>query len=271
MSLSPVALITGASEGIGLELARVFAAHGHRLALVARRADRLATLAQEIVAAGGAAPIAIAADLARPEAIDLVAAQIAAAGAQTQFLVNNAGFGLNGAFDAVDAAGQLGMIDLNVRALTALTQRFLPDVKAQRGGLLNVASIAAYAPGPGMAVYYASKAYVLSLTEALHEELRGTGVRVSALCPGPVRTGFQERAGIDGRAVQGAAVLSARATAEAGYEGLMRNRRVVVPGAVNKGLVAALAWFPHAVMLPKIAGRQMRRSAPSAAGQRSGS
>ena len=182
-----LAIVTGASDGIGAELARVFAMRGHDLALVARRADRLEALADEIVAKGAQRrPLVVALDLGEPGAVDALARALDAAGAQAEILVNNAGFGLLGPVETLDAAGQLGMIDLNVRALTALTLRFLPDIVARRGGILNVASIAAFMPGPNFAIYYATKAFVLSFSEALSQELRASGVKVSCLCPGPV-------------------------------------------------------------------------------------
>lgn len=176
-----IALITGASEGLGVEFAKVFAERGHDLALVARRSDRLEALADEIASGGRPRPIVMAKDLARPEAPAELAAALKDAGATVEYLVNNAGYGLNGPFADLPAADQLGMIDLNVRSLTAMAWQFLPDLRAMRGGMINVASIAGFAPGPGMAVYYASKAYVLSLSEALAEELRSDGVRDRAL------------------------------------------------------------------------------------------
>ena len=183
-----VTLITGASSGIGADLARVFAAEGHRLALVARRRERLDALADEIVAAGGTAPVVIPCDLTHPDAGDLIADALASAGVEVDHLVNNAGFGLLGRAVMLERTAQLDMIAVNVRALTDLSLRFSDSLIRHRGGLLNVASVAAYLPGPGMAVYYATKAYVLSFTEALHRELAGHGVRVTALCPGPVPT-----------------------------------------------------------------------------------
>ena len=255
-----IALITGASEGLGVEFAKLFAERGHDLALVARRGDRLEALADEIAARGRPRPIVVALDLSAPDAPGRLAAALTAAGATTEYLVNNAGYGLNGAFADLPVGDQLGMIDLNVRSLTAMARQFLPDLKATRGGMLNVASIAGFAPGPGMAVYYASKAYVLSLSEALSEELRADGVRVTALCPGPVVTGFQARAGMSPKAFAappGAA--SARETARAGYDGLMAGRRVVTPGLVNQALAAGLAWIPHRLTLPQLAARQAKR------------
>ena len=192
-----VTLITGASAGIGTELARVFASNGHRLALVARRADRLATLAGEIAAAGGATPIVIPCDLEHPDAGDKIAAVLAAEGVEVEYLVNNAGFGLFGKAIDLDRSAQLGMISLNISTLTDLSLRFAESLIRHRGGILNVGSIAGFLPGPGMAVYYASKAYVLSFSEALRGELAPRGVRVTALCPGPVPTEFQTRAGFE--------------------------------------------------------------------------
>src|ERR1700683_4339659 len=179
-----VTLISGASAGIGTELARVFAANGHRLALVARRADRLTALAAEIAAAGGAAPIVIPCDLEQPDACDRIAAALAAAGVEGEYVVNNAGFGLFGNAIELDRAEQLGIIAINIRALTDLSLRFSDHLIRHRGGVLNVGSIAGFLPGPGMAVYYASKAYVLSFSEALRGELAGRGVRGTAACAG---------------------------------------------------------------------------------------
>ena len=191
-----VTLITGASAGIGTELARVFASHGHRLALVARRADRLAVLADEITAGGGAAPIVIACDLEQSGATDSIAAALAAEGVEVEYVVNNAGFGLFGRAIELDRAEQLSIIAVNIRAMTDLSLRFSDQLIKHRGGILNVSSIAGFLPGPGMAVYYASKAYVLSFSEALRCELASLGVRVTALCPGPVPSEFQAPGGV---------------------------------------------------------------------------
>jgi short-subunit dehydrogenase len=175
-----VTLITGASAGIGTELARVFASHGHRLALVARRADRLTALATEITAAGGAAPIVIPCDLVQPDCGDKIAEALAASGVEVEYVVNNAGFGLFGRAVQRDRSDQLDMIAVNIRALTDLSLRFSDQLIRNRGGLLNVGSIAGFLPGPGMAVYYATKAYVLSFTEAM----RPVSIRpFSTSCP----------------------------------------------------------------------------------------
>ena len=190
-----VTLITGASAGIGTELARVFASNGHRVALVARRGDRLTELAAEITAAGGAAPIVIPCDLVQPDACERIAEALAAAGVEVEYVVNNAGFGLYGRAVQRDRADQLDMITVNIRALTDLSLRFSDQLIRHRGGLLNLGSIAGFLPGPGMAVYYATKAYVVSFTEAMRAELAPHGVRVTVVCPGPVPSEFQARAG----------------------------------------------------------------------------
>ena len=258
---APVAIITGASEGIGLELARIFAAKGHHTVLVARRADRLDALADEIASAGQPRSLVVTLDLGAPGAAHELKAALEKDGLTPTYLVNNAGFGHLGAFGPDNLGEQLAMVDLNIRVLTELTGLFLEPIKAQRGGILNVASIAGFLPGPGMAVYYASKAYVLSFTEALWQELRPAGVRVSALCPGPVVTGFQGRAGFSAAELKsmGPAVISAAETAQAGYDGLMAGRRVVVPGRVNKALTTLMAWIPHDILLPQAAGRHASR------------
>ena len=254
-----VTLISGASAGIGAELARVFASHGHRLALVARRADRLAALAAEIGTSGGAAPIVISCDLEQPDACDKVAAALAAAGVEVEFVVNNAGFGLFGTAVALDRAEQLGMIAVNIRALTDLSLRFSDHLIRHRGGILNLSSIAGFLPGPGMAVYYASKAYVLSFTEALRAELGPRGVRVTALCPGPVPSEFQTRAGFSPGFDSAVLNVSASAVARAGYQGLMANKRAVLPGLGIKIVPVLLRLFPRGFILAAVARFQLRK------------
>jgi len=254
-----VTLITGASAGIGTELARVFASNGHRVALLARRADRLTTLAGEITAAGGAAPIVIACDLEQPDAGEKVTAALAAAGVEVEYLVNNAGFGLFGQALELDREGQLGIIAVNIRAMTDLCLRLSDQVIRHQGGILNVGSIAGFLPGPGMAVYYASKAYVLSFSEALRGELSWRGVRVTALCPGPVPTEFQERAGFRPGFDSTILNVSASDVAKAGYRGLMANKRVVLPGLGIKIVPALLRLFPRGFILSAVAGFQLRK------------
>ncbi len=246
-----VTLITGASAGIGSELARVFASNGHRVALVARRAERLAALASEIKASGGAAPMVIA--------CDLDAAALAAEGVEVEFVVNNAGFGLFGNAVELDRAEQLGIIAVNIRATTDLSLRFSDQLIRHRGGILNVGSIAGFLPGPGMAVYYASKAYVLSLSEALRGELAPRGVRVTVLCPGPVPSEFQARAGFKPGFDSAILNVSPLEVAKAGYRGLMANKRAVLPGLGIKLVPPLLRLFPRGFILWAVGQFQLGR------------
>jgi uncharacterized protein len=254
-----VTLITGASAGIGTELARVFASNGHRVALTARRADRLTALADEIVAAGGAAPIVIPCDLEQPDAGDKIAAALASEGLEIEFVVNNAGFGLFGKAIELDRAGQLGIIAVNIRAMTDLSLRFSDHLVRNRGGILNVASIAGFLPGPGMAVYYASKAFVLSFTEALRQELAPLGVRVTVLCPGPVPTEFQERAGFEPGFDSAVLNVPAPEVARLAYRGLMANQRAVLPGLGIKIVPLLLRLAPRGFVLGAVGRFQLRR------------
>jgi short-subunit dehydrogenase len=254
-----VTLITGASAGIGTELARVFASNGHRVALVARRADRLTTLAGEITAAGGAAPIVIPCNLEQSDAGDKIAAALAAAGVEVEYVVNNAGFGLFGNAIELDCAEQLNIVAVNIRAMTDLSLRFSDSLIRHRGGILNVGSIAGFLPGPGMAVYYASKAYVLSFTEALRQELACHGVRVTVLCPGPVPTEFQERAGFQPGFDSAILNVSASDVAQQGYRGLMANKRAVLPGLGIKIVPFLLRLFPRAFILAAVGRFQLRK------------
>lgn len=253
-----VTLITGASSGIGAELARIFSANGHRVALVARRADKMAELAAAIAAAGGAQPAIIACDLQKPDAGDIIVSELKAQNLEVDILVNNAGFGLFGLSGNLDRGQQLQMIDLNIRALTDLSLRFTDSIVRNKGGILNVASIAAFLPGPGMAVYYASKAFVLSFTEALRGELGRLGVRVTALCPGPVPTEFQSRAGFAPGLDSAVLNVSARDCAMAGYRGLMKNRQVVLPGIGIRMIPFFLRFAPRGLVLAAVA--QVQRS-----------
>jgi uncharacterized protein len=254
-----VTLITGASAGIGTELARVFASNGHRVALVARRADRLKTLSGEITAAGGAAPIVISCDLEQPDAGDKIAAALTAEGVEVEFVVNNAGFGLFGNAIEMDRVEQLGIIALNIRAVTDLSLRFSDQLIRHRGGILNVGSIAGFLPGPGMAVYYASKAYVLSFSEALRRELAPRGVRVTVLCPGPVPSEFQARAGFEPGFDSAVLNMSSSDVAQAGYRGLMANKRAVLPGFGIKIVPFLLRLFPRGFILGAVGLLQLRK------------
>jgi uncharacterized protein len=257
--MKPVALITGASAGIGAELARVFAEHGHELLLIARREDRLNALADAIAATGRPRPTVLALDLSKPDGVTQISAALLARQLEPAVVVNNAGFGLFGNAAALDHDEELAMIDLNVRTLTALSLAFVDSLAKHRGGILNVASVAAFLPGPGMAVYYASKAYVLSFSEALQRELRGRGIRVTVLCPGPVPTEFNARAGMpDGGVPERLLSVPADRVARMGYDGFVRGKPVVIAGLGNKIAVFLMRFTPHAVLLP-IMERRMRR------------
>jgi short-subunit dehydrogenase len=238
--LRPVTLITGASSGIGAALAHAFSAHGHEVVLVARREQALNAVAESIAAKGRPRPTVLRLDVARVDAARDIAEALARRSLEPEIIVNNAGFGLLGTADKLDRAAQLAMIDVNVRALTELSLAFVESLERRKGGILNVASIAGFLPGPGMAVYYASKAYVVSFSQALHQELKPRGVRVTALCPGPVPTEFQARAGMARDFFPAFLVRSAEAVAEDAYRGLKQGRALVIPGLPNK-LVPALA------------------------------
>jgi short-subunit dehydrogenase len=253
--MQPVCLITGASAGIGAALARVFAQAGHILVLTARREGELNRLADEIAAAGHPRPHVIASDLGRPDGPARLADALRAAGLEPAIVINNAGFGLLGEAAELDRAKQLAIVDLNIHALTDLSLRWLDSIKRLRGGILNVASIAGFLPGPGMAVYHASKAYVVSFTEALHEELKDDGVRVCALCPGPVETEFFERAGVPHDYFPAYLNRTAERVAREGYEGFMGGHRVVVPGGPNRIMTLLPRLLPRGLMLAMTARR----------------
>ncbi|HEV2747829.1 MAG TPA: SDR family oxidoreductase [Allosphingosinicella sp.] len=242
--MRPVTLVTGASSGLGAEFARQCARRGDELVLVARRQDRLEALAGEI---GGGAHV-VPADLAKPGAAETVIAGVEARGLTVQTLINNAGFGLAGRFARLPLDRQSEMIELNVAALTRLCHLVLPAMLARRGGaILNVASTGAFQAGPGIAVYFATKAYVLAFTEALHEEVRGTGIKVSALCPGPTRTEFGAVAGLSTSAYRRFTADPAPVVA-AGISGLDRNKAVVIPGLANKATAQSNRLLPRGAM-----------------------
>jgi short-subunit dehydrogenase len=258
-SRRPVALVTGASSGIGEALARLLAAEGEDLVLVARSQDRLEALAAEIAATGRQA-YACPADLGTPGAGRAVKAELDRLGLAVRHLVNNAGYGLAGDMVDLSPEGQAGIVDLNCRALTELTALFLPDILALRGGVLNVASVAGFTAGPGFAVYYASKAYVLSLTRALAYETRAAGIRVSALCPGPTSTRFNERAKFRGSRSAGLLrSLDVMTVARAGLDGYRAGRLIVVPGLLMRILTTLIACLPQAIVLPLLARVQRAR------------
>jgi hypothetical protein len=260
--MTPVAVITGASAGIGADLARVFAANGHALVLVARREQRLRELADEIAATGRSRPAVLPLDLAQRGASSALRKALADNDCEPQYIVNNAGFGLIGRAAELNRAQQLEMIDLNARALLDLSLAFVDGLERHCGGILNVASVAGVMPGPGSAVYYATKAFALSFSEALHHELKPRGVRVTCLCPGPVATEFQVRAGIaESRPNRLVDVPAAQVAAE-GYRGLMRGKRVVVPGLVPRLLFAlAPRIVPRNFLLTQLEARQLKRRA----------
>ena len=244
-----IALITGASAGLGVEFARQLSSRGHALVLAARRRERLEWLASEL---GNARAVEV--DLSRDGAAAKLMTEIDAAGEQVELLVNNAGFGLIGRFAELDSKRQREMIDLNVGALTELCRAAAPAmIKRRAGGIINVASTAAFQPGPKMAVYFATKAYVLSFTEALHEELKPHGIKVSCLCPGPTRTEFGEVAGFRGNGLFERVAMESPEVVRAGLRGFDRNRAVVVPGLPNK-ITAASSRFAPRQWVRKIAG-----------------
>jgi len=263
MAARQTALVTGASGGIGRELAREFAAGGYDLVLVARSGGKLEELAAELRERHGVAARVLAKDLAKPGTPDEIFQDLAGAGIEVDVLVNNAGFATFGPFAETDLVAEIEEIQLNVAALTHLTKRFLPAMLARRrGGVLNLASTAAFQPGPLMAVYYATKAYVLSFSEALAEELRGTGVTVTALCPGPTTTGFQARADMAGSGLFSGPlkVMDAAAVARAGYEGFRAGKRLVIPGLINKIGVQSVRVSPRSLVTRLIRGMQAKRS-----------
>ncbi|MEA2872266.1 MAG: uncharacterized protein QOH67_2242 [Hyphomicrobiales bacterium] len=255
----PVTVITGASVGIGAALARVFARNGHEVALVARREKEMVLLANELAVSAKYKPHVITADLQRSDAPARIAHELLGRGLEPAIVVNNAGFGLHGPAAEVDRAEQLAMIDLNVRALTDLSLRWIDGIVKHKGGILNVASVAGFMPGPGMAVYYASKAYVLSFTEALSRELSPLGVRVTVLCPGPVKTEFQMRAGVDTAPPSPLLARTADQVAQAGYDGFMAGKRVVIPGIGNKIVSLLPRLLPRGLVLRTLESYQRGR------------
>ncbi|ACL59294.1 SDR family NAD(P)-dependent oxidoreductase [Methylobacterium nodulans] len=246
-------LVTGASSGIGAALARAFAARGHALVLSARRTERLQALAGEL---SGAVPVeVIPADLTDPSAPDRLMEAVASRGIALHTLVNNAGFGMRGRFATLPADELMDMVAVNVAAPTALARRVLPDLIARReGGILNVASVGAYLPGPKMAVYYATKAYLLSLSEALFEEAKPHGVTVTALCPGVTDSEFAARADREGTKRFNGRGMAAEEVARIGLMGYLRGEAVVVPGSRNRLIVAGLQLLPRR-LTRKVANR----------------
>jgi hypothetical protein len=240
------ALITGASSGIGLELARIFAREGYNLVLVARNGDRLRQLASELEKAHGARSLILATDLTEPGAAAYVLDQTTRAGLQLDVLVNNAGFGQYGLFTENDLEECLQQIQLNVTTLTHLTRLYLPGmIERKSGRVMNVASTAAFQPGPLMAVYFATKAYVLHFSEALANELQGSGVTVTCLCPGATVTEFHKRAKATGQRLLKLGAMDARTVAEDGYRAMMAGKPVVISGFKNWLVAQSVRFSPR--------------------------
>lgn len=254
-SVSNTALVTGASSGIGAAIAAELASRGYSLALVARREERLRSLATELASEHGVEAAVIACDLVDPAERDRLIDELRAGGRAVELLVNNAGFGHQADFARSPPERMVEMVRLNVEAVVDLTSRFLgPMVEKGRGGVINIASTAAFQPLPGSAVYAASKAFVLSFSEAIRTELRGSGVTVTAVCPGPVKTEFTEVAGVGGveERTPGAVWMTAEEIARHAVDGAERDRRVVVPGTLNRATALAGQHSPRAVALPLI-------------------
>jgi short-subunit dehydrogenase len=251
------ALITGASSGIGLELAKELAARKFDLVLTARSEGKLKDLAKELGAKHGVGVSVVPLDLAKPGAAAELSARLSKEGRQVDVLVNNAGYGLGGKFLETDLGRELDMIQLNISALVHLTKLLAPAMVARKQGrILNVASTAAFVPGPFMAIYYATKAFVLSFSEALSVELEGTGVTCTVLCPGPTDTGFQAVASIErSRLVKSrvSGFMRADVVARAGVDGLLKGRGHVVPGVRNKMVVQSTRLGPR-TLVAKITG-----------------
>lgn len=252
------ALVTGASAGIGIDLAECFAKEGYDLVLAARSAGPLGEVAQRLSATYGVKATPVAVDLGAHGGGAKLAAEIAGKGISIDVLVNNAGFGHAAAFADAPIETQLGQIDLNVRALVELTHIYWKEMLGKkRGGVINVASTAAFQPGPLMAVYYASKAFVMSFSEALWEEARGTGVHVSCLCPGPTVSKFRERAGTGAtRLGKRSKAMESMPVAKMGYDAWRRNQRVKVTGAQNAMQAGMVKWIPRGQLLKIVRGVQ---------------
>lgn len=254
------ALVTGASAGLGRELARLFAKDGHDLVLVARRRDRLEELAKELETSSGVRATVIVADLGDRSSPAAIADEVRGKGIAVEFLVNNAGFGTCGAFVHSDLSRELEMVEVNVRALMQLTRLFLPDMLAQGSGrILNVSSVAGFVPGPYMATYYASKAFVLSFTEALAAELSRSGVTVTAACPGPTETEFGAVAGNMKTKLFEGNVAQALPVARYAYRAMMAGRVVAVPGFMNKAIAWSVRVSPRATLRSIVAGLNRKR------------
>ena len=257
------ALVTGATSGIGYEFAKLLAKDGHDLVLAARRQERLEAVAEELRTGYGHRVEIVAVDLARDDGAGKVFQAVDDAGLAVDILINNAGYAVYGPFKDTDLDLELQMMHVNMLTLTTLTKRVLPLMLGRRSGrILNVASTAAFLPGPLMAVYYATKAYVLSFSEAIAEELRDSGVTVTALCPGPTATGFQHRAAMEeSKLVKDREIMDAAAVAQIGYEGMMQGKSIVIPGLRNKLTTEAPRVLPRRLMTRLVRRSQERAGA----------
>lgn len=247
--MSKTVLITGATSGIGYELSKVFARNGYSLVIIARDKNALEKTANELSSEFNAQVQIIAADLSQPHSPQEIFEKLQKQHITVDILVNNAGFGIYGDLVEIELDKQLNLIQLNIVALTALTHLFLPDmIKRQHGKILNTASTAAFQPGPHMAVYYATKSYVLSLSEALASELEGKGVTVTALCPGPTKTGFETGAAMGRiKLFKLFKQMSPAIVAQAGYDGLMKGKTIVIPGFTNAFLAFGNRLVPRSL------------------------
>jgi short-subunit dehydrogenase len=247
----PLALITGASSGIGRELAKVFARRGYDLVLIARNKKAMEELASQLRASFETKAIILAKDLSKHNAADEVFNVLRRKRLEVDVVVNNAGFGTFGPFVQTEVKSSLDLLQVNVVALTQLVRLFAAEmVKRGKGKILNVASTAAFQPGPWMSTYYASKAYILSFSEALAHELAGSGVTVSCLCPGPTRTEFHRRAGMEHIVLfHSFLTMEAAPVAQCAFEGLMKGKRVIIPGVLNKIGTVAARMAPHSLIM----------------------
>lgn len=258
------ALVTGASSGIGAALTRLLAADGYNLVVVARSRKTLETLAEELTRTFGVQVVVLPQDLSLPHAPEEIVAALEQASIQVDVLINNAGFATYGLFAETSVVAELEMMQLNMVALTHLTKLLLPGMLARRAGkILNVASTAAFQPGPLMAVYYATKAYVLSFSEALANELRDSGVTVTALCPGPTRSGFQQRAQMEDSRLVSGQIMDADTVARVGYQGLIGGRTIVIPGFQNRALAFAIRLLPRNLVTRMVRTAQERVQSPA--------
>lgn len=265
-SIRPCALITGASGGLGEAFVYILASEGYDLMIVARNDEELNRVAGIVSTKLQANITPLAYDLCQHDACDRLARDLRKRRFTPDIVINNAGFGLNGPATELDHRQQVDMINLNVRTLSDLTLRYLPGmIERGTGGIMNVASVAGFMPGPYMAVYYATKAYVVSFTDALSSELRGTGIKMTAFCPGPVDTGFQARAGMENsRLLKFAEPADALETAQAGWDGFKRRERVVVPGVMNKVFVYGTRMLPRRMVMPLVRFLQKPRAVEEA-------